>query len=140
MSRKGRGDKKVLEIARTETFGRGNLGPLCFLPRIANVVESARCGRRGDTSQRDVPTTQRSAARSRLSADGLGNVRGAHWHCHGGTPRIFLSALGRRKAADPASHQCRRQVSWLIDKVTRKRLWSPRVRPLLATRARAGHF
>src|SRR6266542_2917154 len=30
MSRKGRGDKKVLEIARTETFGRGNLGSHCL--------------------------------------------------------------------------------------------------------------
>jgi len=30
MGRKGRGDKKALEIARTETVGRGNLGWHCF--------------------------------------------------------------------------------------------------------------
>ena len=30
MGRKGRGDKKAPEIARTETFGGGNLGSRCL--------------------------------------------------------------------------------------------------------------
>jgi hypothetical protein len=36
MSRKGRGDKKALEIARTETFGRGNLGSHCL--RLVELI------------------------------------------------------------------------------------------------------
>ena len=36
MSRKGRGDKKALEIARTETFGRGNLGSHCL--RLVQLI------------------------------------------------------------------------------------------------------
>jgi len=36
MDRRGRGDKKVFEIARTETFGGGNLGSPCFYNRAAD--------------------------------------------------------------------------------------------------------
>lgn len=129
MDRKGRGDKKALEIARTETFGRSNRGSHClrlvqliwvagfdggcasfirekFLAALFSAAHRNLVGlaRYANWTSRDVPIARRSRARSPPLADGLGNVRGARWRCRGGTPQIFWSALARRKAADPASH------------------------------------
>ena len=106
-----------------------SFSPLCFLPRCADR-----------TSQRDVPIARRSPTQSRLLADEPDNMRGARWRCRGGIPQISWSALARRKGADPASHPCRRQAFWLIGKAIQKKLWSRRVRPLLAIRARVFHF
>src|SRR5204863_9296675 len=73
-------------------------------------------GQRIGVSQKRPTITRRSPTRSRLLADEPDNMRGARWQCRGGTPRIFLSALAQRKAADPTSLRCKRLELLSVDK------------------------
>src|SRR4029077_2865110 len=87
----------------------------CSLLRLATVAALFHNGQ-GKTIK-----ARKSAVRSRLSAGGPGNAEKVHGRYRAEIPRTFLSALALCKVADPACHQCKRPVSWLIDKATRKR-------------------